>query len=160
MKRENHRKLSTMRLIIYGIVILLAIIQRYLHLGIDSLIGLLLYGLFFLATLTLCKSKRRYWFASSFLVFIVLLIIAVDQYAFLLAGAMKTAMLSMKMMTAVTVIQNLVFSLYLLICTGLLWREKRVVTRWLGLGIVIYFAVQLLPATWFTLQFIFSAIVG
>ncbi len=129
-----------------------------MHLATDSLIGLLACMLFFLATLTLCSSKRRYQLFSAPLIFFVLATVLLDNYAFSIVGEMQTAMQSMQMMTAATIVQNIVLSLYLLVCTALLWREPRLITRWLGWVIITYLATQLLPATWFSLQFLVSAL--
>lgn len=158
IQTTNYQQLSKWRLIAYTIVIILMTVQWFMHLTADSWLGLLAYGLFFLATLTLCQSKRRTWVLGVLLVIVILATTLVDSYAFTLSTEMPTAMLSMKMMTAVTIIQNVVLSLYLLGTMWLLWREPNKITQLLGYTIAVFIAVRLLPATWFTLQFIISAV--
>ncbi len=176
---KNNQTLSVIRLTVYAVVVILCIMQWLLQQNADSLISLFAYVLFFLATLTRCRSQRRYRIFSRLLIFIVPATVLLDHYAFTIAGEMETAMRSMQIMTAVTMIQNIVLSLYLFGCLPLLLqetllrepllqemllqepllRERRLITRLLGWGIIVYFAIRLLPATWFTLQFIISAIV-
>lgn len=153
-----YKNLPTLRLVAYVAIVFLLLIQWLMRLSTDSWLGLLAYALFFLATLTLCQSKRRAWVLGALLVIVILATTLVDSYAFTLSTEMPTAMLSMKMMTAVTIIQNGVLSLYLLGTMWLLWREPNKITQLLGYTIAVFIAVRLLPATWFTLQFIISAV--
>lgn len=146
----------TMRRIIYAVVMVFIVILQMIQSGNDDWRNLFACALFFLATLTLCKRKRQTRLLSGLLIVIILLTILIDAYAFSLSTEMSTAMLSMKMMTAMTIVQNVVFSLYLLGAVWLVRREKSMLMRLLGWGIAGYFAVRLLPATWFTLQFVAS----
>lgn len=140
----------------YAVVIVLAIVQWQWQLRNNSLLSLSNYILFFLTVLTLTKSKARYGLSGGLLLCVFIATLALDKYASTLTGSMQTAMLAMQLMTAVTMIQNILLGLYLLVCAGLLWREPKLTVRCLGGGIAAYFAVQLLPQAWFTLRFIFS----
>ncbi len=155
---------STVRLLLCIAIIIMVIAQWFMHLGFTSFLGLSACVLFILSSLTLFRHKRKTWFLSGLLILTLLGTVILDNYAFSLAGDMQTAMLSMKMMALVRVVQNLVISIYLLICIKLLWqdlwRETHWLTQFLSWAIALYFALQWLPATWFTLQFIFASLVG
>lgn len=154
MQNQNYQHLSMWRLVAYTIVVILLAVQWLMHLTADSWLGLLDYGLFFLATLTLCQSKRRTWLLAGLLVIVILATVLMDCYAFMLSTEMATAMLAMKIMTMVTIVQNVVFSLYFFWAAWFLLRENNKINQLLGCVIVVSIAVHLLPAIWFTLQFI------
>ncbi|MBS9781244.1 MAG: hypothetical protein KGV56_01995 [Gammaproteobacteria bacterium] len=145
-------------LIAYGIVILLCIALSVLHLTNDNWLSLATYLIFFITTLSLCKTTKYRILLSFLLIVVIGATVVLDTVAFSLTKEMPTAMRAMKMMTATTVIQNIVLSIYLFICTLLLWRENHLITRLIGWGICLYFATRLLPATWFTLQLIGSSV--
>ncbi len=157
MKQKNSKKLP-IKLIAYGIVILLCIALSVLHLANDNWLSLITYLIFFITTLRLCKTIKYKILLSFLLIVVIGATMVLDTVAFSLSKEMPTAMRAMKMMTATTVVQNIVLSIYLFISTILLWREKRLIIKAIGWGICLYFAIRLLPATWFTLQLIGSSV--
>ncbi|PID65717.1 MAG: hypothetical protein CR975_06030 [Gammaproteobacteria bacterium] len=150
--------LSYNNLIAYNIIIILCVALSVLHLTNDNWLSLATYLIFFITTLILTKTKRRWLILSGLLILLIGATVVLNAVAFSLSKEMPTAMQSMQMMTAATIIQNLVLTIYLFACSVLLWREKRLIIRVIGWGICLYFAIRLLPATWFTLQLIASSV--
>ncbi len=108
-------------LIIYSIVSVLCIVLSVANFSTDSHLSLLTYLLFFTTTLKLCKTKRQWWIFSTLLILVIGATVVLDAVAFSLSKEMPTAIPSMKMMTAATIIQNLVLTIYLFACSVLLW---------------------------------------